>query len=124
MCANHVCANHVCANHVSLLSAGVATSSITTESVAAALAAAVAACWSGSRLAEAAGMPDASLAAMALVASLIASCGGAASKRWATPGRQGAPFAGKPLCTVLCCTCQKCWLGKPEWQGLQFHFTP
>lgn len=73
---------------------GVTTSSVTTESVAAALAAAVAACWSGSRLAEAAGMPDASLAAMALVASLIASCGGAASKRWAAPGRHEAPFAG------------------------------
>lgn len=98
-----------------LVAAGVTTSSVTTESVAAALAAAVAACWSGSRLAEAAGMPDASLAAMALVASLIASCGGAASKRWAAPGRHEAPFAGKPLCAVLCDACQQCLLDMPDW---------
>ena len=32
----------------------------------------------------------------------IASCGGAASKRWAAPGRQAAPFAGKPLRMVYC----------------------
>ena len=95
--------------------AGVATTLVTTESVAAALAAAVAACWSGGRLAEAAGMPDASLAAMALVASLMASCGGAASKRWAGPGQQAAPFAGKPVCAVLCCACQECLLAKPDW---------
>ena len=60
-------------------------------------------------------MPDASLAAMALVASLIASCGGAASKRWAAPGRHGVPFTGKPLRAVPCYACQQCLLCRSDW---------